>query len=213
MILSLKYLLLCAIWIINIDIKGAPIPIAVVLNDSAVIVDCNYTFEEATEGIEIPKSILKQLTLVTVEYYSFDKKLHRGQLVVNKKAAKDIRDIFEIIREIKFPVQKVIPIVYYNWSDEASMKDNNSSSFNYRIVKGFKVISAHSYGMAIDINPMQNPNIRGKTVQPSGAKYDIKAEGTILQNSRTVSEFKKRGWQWGGRWRNSKDYQHFEKKS
>jgi len=214
MILSLKYLLLCVLWIINTDFKNTPYALVQDNNDvNDVIVDCNYTFEKATSGIEIPKSILKQLTLVDVEYYSFDKKLHRGQLVINKKAAKDIIEIFEIIKEIKFPVNKVIPVVYYYWSDEASMKDNNSSSFNYRIVKGFKVLSAHSYGLTIDINPMQNPHVKGKTILPSGAKYDTKSEGTIIRDSRIVNEFKKRGWQWGGRWRSSKDYQHFEKKN
>ena len=55
-----------------------------------IILDCNYTFEEAIKGIEIPNSISKQLTLISVEYYSFDDRLHKGQLVVNKKAAKDI---------------------------------------------------------------------------------------------------------------------------
>ena len=63
------------------------------------------------------------------------------------------------------------------------------------------------------INPMQNPHVKGKTIQPSGAKYDTKTEGTILRDSRIVNELKKRGWQWGGRWRSSKDYQHFEKKN
>lgn len=70
------------------------------------------------------------------------------------------------------------------------MKDNNTSGFNYRIVKGSKVLSAHSYGMAIDINPMQNPYVKGKTIQPSGAKYDTKTEGTILRDSRIVNELK-----------------------
>jgi len=184
----------------------------VLQNDFDVIVDCNYTLESAISGLEIPKNIISQLTLIEVEYYSFDKRLHRGQLVLNKKAAKDIIEIFEIIKEIKFPINKVVPVVFYNWSDEESMKDNNTSSFNYRKVKGFKVLSAHSTGMAMDINPVQNPHVKGKVVMPANGLYDVKREGTILKESRLVNEFKKRGWQWGGRWRSSKDYQHFEKK-
>ncbi|HEX9251533.1 MAG TPA: hypothetical protein VF870_04790, partial [Ignavibacteriaceae bacterium] len=62
-----------------------------------IVKDCNYTFEEAVTGIEIPESIINQLTLVDVEYYSFDEKLHRGQLVINKKATKDIIEIFQFI--------------------------------------------------------------------------------------------------------------------
>lgn len=178
-----------------------------------IIVDCNYSFEEAIAGLEIPAWIKKNLVLIDVEYYSFDNKLHRGQLVLHKRAEKDIKEIFEIVKSIKFPIDKVVPVVRYNWSDEASMNDNNTSAFNYRKVKGQKVLSAHSYGLAIDINPMQNPHIKRKTVQPANGKYDIKAAGTIVKNSRLVQEFRKRGWQWGGTWKSSRDYQHFEKKN
>lgn len=178
-----------------------------------IIMDCNFTFEKATDGLEIPSSIIKQLVLVDVEYYSFDEKLHKGQIVINKKAAKDIKAIFEFIKEARFPIAKVIPISKYKWNDEASMNDNNTASFNYRKIEGTKVLSAHSYGMAIDINPLQNPHIKGKVVQPPSAKYDPKVKGTILRNSKLVNEFVKRGWQWGGRWRSSQDYQHFEKKN
>lgn len=182
-------------------------------DDQEIIIDCNYTLEEAISGMEIPAWIKKNLVLLDVEYYSFDDKLHKGQLVVHKRAVRDIKEIFEIIRSIKFPVNKVIPVVKYNWSDEASMNDNNTSAFNYRKVKGQKLLSAHSYGLAIDINPLQNPHIKRNTVQPVNGKYDIKAGGTILKTSRVVQEFRKRGWQWGGTWRSSKDYQHFEKKN
>jgi len=180
--------------------------------ESAIIIDCSYTFEEALMGIEIPNSVISQLTLVNVEYFSLDEKLHRGQIVINKKVSKDIIEIFNLIKESRFPIAKVIPAVKYNWDDEASMNDNNTVAFNYRKVKGSNVQSSHSYGMAIDINPLQNPHIKGKTIQPSSGKYDTKAKGTLLRNSKIVNEFIKRGWQWGGRWRSSKDYQHFEKK-
>jgi hypothetical protein len=180
---------------------------------SRIIIDCNYTFDEALKGIDIPKEIIRQLTIIDVEYYSFDDKLHRGQIITNKKAAKDLADIFDFIKSSRFPIAKVIPAVRYNWDDNASMNDNNTTAFNYRKVKGYKVLSAHSYGMAIDINPLQNPHIKGKTVQPQKGKYDPKIRGTILRDSKLVNEFVKRGWQWGGRWRSSKDYQHFEKKN
>jgi hypothetical protein len=178
-----------------------------------IIIDCSYTFEESISGIEIPSSIISELKLVEVEYYSFDDKLHRGQVVVNKKVENDIKIIFNLIKELKFPIAKVIPAVKYSWDDETSMNDNNTVAFNFRKVKGSKVLSAHSYGMAIDINPLQNPHIKGKVIQPANAKYDTKVRGTILRDSELVMEFLKRGWQWGGRWKSSKDYQHFEKKN
>lgn len=182
-------------------------------NQTEIILDCNYSFNESIKGIEIPVEIINQLTLIDVEYYSFDEKLHKGQLVINKKVEKDIVEIFKLIKDLKFPVGKVIPVVKYKWDDEASMNDNNTVAFNYRKVKGSKILSLHSYGLAIDINPLQNPHIKGKTIQPSSGKYDTKSKGTILRDSKLVNEFVKRGWQWGGRWRSSKDYQHFEKKN
>lgn len=181
-------------------------------NKNEIIIDSDFTFKEAVSGIEIPKSILKNLTIIDVECFSFDGKLHKGQIVVNKSAAKDIKEIFQEIKKSKFPIAKVIPAVRYNWSDEASMNNNNTSAFNYRKVAGQRVLSPHSYGLAIDINPMQNPHIKGNKIIPQNASYNQKAPGTILRDSQLVKEFQKRGWQWGGLWQSSRDYQHFEKK-
>lgn len=181
-------------------------------NNDKIIVDCKYSFSESVKGIEIPKSVLRQLVLLNVKYYSFDGKLHEGQILVNKSVEKDILEIFEFIKKIKFPIAKVIPIVKYNWSDAASMEDNNTSAFNYRKVAGQRVLSPHAYGLAIDINPIQNPHINKGKISPPDGVYNQKAPGTILKNSGLVKKFQKHGWLWGGLWKNSKDYQHFEKK-
>ena len=66
-------------------------------DESAPIVDCKYTIDQAVKGHEIPKSMIKQLTLVDVEYFSFDEKLHQGQILVNKIVVTDIKEIFELI--------------------------------------------------------------------------------------------------------------------
>lgn len=207
----MKFLII--IFYLFVQTMNSQIDTTINQNQTEIILDCNYSFNESIKGIEIPVEIINQLTLIDVEYYSFDEKLHKGQLVINKKVEKDIVEIFKLIKDLKFPVGKVIPVVKYKWDDEASMNDNNTVAFNYRKVKGSKVLSLHSYGLAIDINPLQNPHIKGKTIQPSSGKYDTKSKGTILRDSKLVNEFVKRGWQWGGRWRSSKDYQHFEKKN
>ncbi len=182
------------------------------LQQEEIIIDSQLSFEESIAGVEIPKQILNQLELIEVQYFSFDGKLHQGQLLVNKKAGTDLIEIFEIIKETKFPVAKVIPIVKYDWDDDKSMLDNNSTSFNYRMIKGTKIKSYHSYGLAIDINPLQNPHIRKGKVTPDNAAYNPKEPGTLTKDSKIVREFLKRGWSWGGNWRSSKDYQHFEKR-
>ncbi|MFO7524351.1 MAG: M15 family metallopeptidase [Ignavibacteriaceae bacterium] len=182
------------------------------LNSEYVIIDSDYSFEEAVEGISIPLSIVNNLVLINVFYYSFDGQLHKGQLIVNKEVQEDITEIFEFIKETRFPIEKVIPIIKYDWSDEASTSDNNTTAFNYRFVSGTRIVSNHAYGYAIDINPMQNPYIKRNKVLPPGASYDTSVPGTITSDSQLVNEFKERGWSWGGDWRSVKDYQHFEKR-
>jgi hypothetical protein len=96
------------------------------------------------------------------------------------------------------------------------MADNNTSGFNCRPVAGKPtVLSKHSYGRAIDINPLFNPMlVDGTVAPPSGVEYrnrNRKVPGLLRQGDRAVREFTRRGWTWGGTWASMKDYQHFEK--
>jgi hypothetical protein len=176
-----------------------------------IIIDSDYILEEALQGITIPPSVKKELELVSVSYYGFDGLLHKGQIIVNKKVSNDIVEIFNMIRETKFPVEKVVPMVEYNWSDDKSMQDNNTSSFNYRFLSGSKVLSMHASGLAIDINPKQNPYVKNGSNSPAGSLYELDEVGTICPDSEIVKAFKEKGWSWGGDWNSLKDYQHFQK--
>lgn len=179
-----------------------------------IVVDSDMTFAEAIAGTDAPRDLIDRLCLLSVEYYSFDDKLHRGQLVVNKAVKEDLDEIFQIIKETKFPVAKVIPIVEYNWSDNASMADNNTSAYCFRYIAGTKRFSNHAYGLAIDINPYYNPAVYSNgRISPKGAKYDKSQPGTLYAGHPLVKEFKKRGWRWGGEFNSLKDYQHFDKAS
>ena len=180
--------------------------------ETEYVIDSDIGFEEAVAGHNIPQSVLDNLRLVNVYYYGFDDKLHKGQLVVYKDIVLDMIEIFELIRESRFPIGKVIPISKYGWSDEKSMQDNNTSAFNYRFISGSRVISNHAAGLAIDINPSLNPYIKNGNSLPENCIYDTTKAGTILSDSELVKEFKRRGWEWGGDWKSLKDYQHFEKK-
>lgn len=194
-------------------VNQSPVDITKTPNGSSmeIVIDSDIEFEEALYGQKIPSPVKAKLTSITVQYYSFDDKIHQGQLIINKEVAKDLEEIFAIILEIHFPIEKVIPISQYKWSDDESMNDNNTSSFNYRFISGSKILSKHASGLAIDINPKQNPYIKNGITSPSGSVYDTTTKGTISANSRIVDEFKKRGWSWGGDWNSLKDYQHFQK--
>jgi peptidoglycan L-alanyl-D-glutamate endopeptidase CwlK len=179
----------------------------------SVIIDSQMTFEEAISGIEIPEDIQNNLTTINVRYFGFDSLLHEGQLVVAQQLAPEIQEIFNELLAIRFPIEKIIPVSVYHWSDSLSMAENNSSCFNYRTIAGRKKLSDHAFGRAIDINPMQNPyNQQNKAIHPRNAIYDPLAKGTLIKDSAAVTVFLKRGWNWGGNWKYYKDYQHFYKK-
>ena len=149
------------------------------LQDDNVIIDCRYSFTEAVSNLNFPKSIKNNLNILTVRYYSIDDKLHQGQIVIHKDLAEDIISIFKLIEEKRFKITKVIPIVFYKWSDDKSMLANNTSAFNYRFIAGTKRLSNHAEGRAIDINPFLNPQVFKDKVYPKSSEYNTKKEGTI----------------------------------
>jgi len=181
------------------------------------IVDSLMSLNEAIAGTAAPQEVVGTLTLIDVDYLSFDGKVHRGQLVVHKNVADELKGFFAKLLGWKFPIEKVIPVVAYEWSDERSMAANNTSAFNYRMVYGTDQPSNHSFGTALDINPALNPYVAidGK-VFPEGAVYDTSKSGTLAAGDRVVSMFESAGWDWGGKGvkvKNSelKDWQHFQK--
>ncbi len=177
-----------------------------------IIIDSQMTFEEATKETKAPKEVLDSMILLDIKYYSFDHKIHSGQILINKSVKRDIQEIFKRILDEKFPINKAIPISKYNWSDDASMEDNNTSAFNYRNIAGTNRLSNHSFGRAIDINPQINPVLhKDGTISPSNGKYEISKTGTFSQNNFVVKEFLERGWRWGGNFSQYKDNHHFDK--
>jgi len=178
--------------------------------DRLEIIDSSLTLAAALDGEAIPDAVRRDLTLTTVSYWSFDHRMHRGQIVIHKDLASDVQAIFQELRKRRFPIARVVPTVRYGWSDEASMADNNTSGFNYRCVPGKTTLSNHAFGRAIDINPVQNPYLQNGLATPPGAVYDPAQPGTIMDGP-IVRAFERRGWHWGGRWRAAFDWQHFDK--
>jgi hypothetical protein len=176
------------------------------------IMDSSMSFSEAIEGTNAPQEIIDILSMIDVCYYSFDGRKHQGQIIVNRELEDDVYDIFNFIEKTIFPVGKVVPIVAYQWNDHNSMADNNSSSFNFRVIEGTTKLSMHSLGKAVDINPVQNPVIYPNgVIAPKGAKYLPQERGTFTADHAVVQEFLRRGWHWGGNFDQPKDYHHFEK--
>ena len=159
------------------------------------------------------------LAHVVVKYIDFDWNVREGELIVNKKIAQDVVDIFKELYNEKYQIEKIRLVDEYNGDDDASMADNNTSAFNYRVIDGTDEISDHGYGLAIDINPLYNPYVRtdfgDRNVLPvNGAQYADRSkefEHKIVKEDVCYNAFKKRGFLWGGEWDSPVDYQHFYK--
>lgn len=157
---------------------------------------------------KIPSIILNSILTIEVKYYGFDDQIHTGKIECNKKIADDLINIFNELLNIKFPIYQIYPISKYNYNDELSVRANNSSCFNFRVVAGTNKLSDHATGNAIDINPMENPWVHPSAIKIPGREYNLDKKGTIDKS--VVDIFMKYGWTWGGNWKNP-DYQHFFK--
>ena len=165
------------------------------------------------EGCPVP---IAQLAYLRLLHYGTDGAVHNGELIVHRELAVEVLQIFRALFEQKFPIEKMRLVDDYQGDDDRAMADNNTSGFNCRPVAGKPLVfSKHSYGRAIDINPLLNPMVVADTIAPpAGAKYANRARrvpGLLRQGDRAVHEFTRRGWTWGGTWVSMKDYQHFEK--
>src|SRR4030065_1425014 len=181
-------------------------------NNDNIIMDSDYNFSDAIVGTNAPLEIVDRLSMVDVCYFSFDGLRHQGQIIINSELEDDVGEIFALIEKLKFPIGSVIPIVTYGWQDGESMAANNTSGFNYRIIEGTTKLSLHSFGRAVDINPVQNPvTYPNGLIAPQGAVYNRQKKGAFTLANPIVQEFLKRGWHWGGNFEQPKDYHHFEK--
>jgi peptidoglycan L-alanyl-D-glutamate endopeptidase CwlK len=180
--------------------------------DNVVIVDSEMDFAGAVAGTEAPREVIGRLCLIDVRYMGFDDRLHLGQILAHRNLEMELREIFSLMEKIKFPVASAVPIVRYEWSDEASMAADNTSAFNYRHIAGTDRFSCHATGRAVDINPLRNPVIyQDGRVVPAGALYRPDVRGTLVDGDFVVRAFTERGWRWGGHFGHMRDYHHFEK--
>jgi hypothetical protein len=165
-----------------------------------------------------------RLTVVRFPYIDFSGARHDdGELMVLDAVAPEVSQLFHALYRRRFPLARARLIDHYGGDDEASMRDNNTSAFNQRAVTGGGPPSLHAYGLAIDINPVQNPFLQpGHTgaVQvspPAGTAYlNRRAKRPGKQPRAGMAEdviglFAATGFTvWGGDWDTPLDYQHFQ---
>ena len=162
---------------------------------------------------------VEDLRYLKILHYDKDGHIHLGELICHKEISNDLLAIFSQLFDSHYPIERMMLIDNYDANDELSMQANNTSCFNFRKIKGTKLISKHSAGRAIDINPLYNPCVKmrnGKvSCQPQTAqKYmdRTKIHPYIIKRGDLCYQlFKKYGFKWGGDWKSMKDFQHFEK--
>ena len=155
-----------------------------------------------------------ELRLLRADYWGFDGRVHRGELIVHRDHARRILGVLKRLFQARYPIQRLRLVDAYRADDDRSMAANNTSAFNCRRVSGSSSWSEHAFGRAIDLNPLRNPYVTrgGRVSPPAGRPYANRARraaGMIHAGDGVVRAFAAAGWRWGGSWSGSRDYQHF----
>lgn len=160
----------------------------------------------------------EDLALLDIPYLDFAGDRRTGELVVAAAVAEAILDVFAAIAAARFPIASMVRIDAFDADDDRSMAANNCSGFCFREVSRGAGLSQHALGLAVDINPVQNPFITagGEVLPPAGRAYldrDDHRDGMIARSSApgaaVIAAFEAIGWEWGGEWTRVSDYHHF----
>ncbi len=211
------------------DQQDSSAPVSTSAGDERTVYQPGFFYEPLSDDIkeritgisyqENPTISYNELRYVQVLYFDFNEKECSGELICNEAIAQDLVEIFYELHQAKYLIEKICLIDEYGGDDEASMEDNNSSCFNYRVISGTTKLSQHALGLAIDINPLYNPyvtNLDGElnVVPANAAAYADRSTAYIAKITHDDLAFRlfiEHGFTWGGDWKNSKDYQHFQK--
>lgn len=160
---------------------------------------------------------LDDLRYVHIRYVDFEGAEQEGELLVHRLVADDVLTVFYTLFEARYPLASVRLVDDFGeaFDDNVSMSQNNSSAYCCRRVTGSRKFSLHAYGLAIDINPVQNPYVNGRKVSPEeGRPYvdrTLGERGMITHDDLCYRLFTGLGWTWGGDFAGDPDYQHFSK--
>ena len=162
---------------------------------------------------------LDKLSYLQLKYWDFKGKERVGELIVNSTISNKVCKVFGSLYSSSYPIRQMRLVSDFKANDNTSMKADNTSAFNCRLMTGSKIKwSNHSFGLAIDLNPLENPYISksGKVSPKEAAKFVKRVhtnKAVLLKDDVAVKAFIDAGFIWGGSWHTIKDYQHFEYKN
>lgn len=200
-------------------ITGISFPVSETIAPALALSATNVVSDQEADMLAVSYD---DLCYLNVLHYDFNGDIQTGELICNKDIAQDLVEIFYELYLNEYQIEKIRLIDEYNGDDTASMLDNNTSCFNYRVVDGTSSLSKHALGCAVDINPFYNPYVvynkdgSGETyISPEGSEpYADRSQNfpyKIDENDLCYKLFKEHGFIWGGDWNSCKDYQHFQK--
>jgi hypothetical protein len=156
---------------------------------------------------------LADLRYVTVSFRGFDGRPHTGELVVHRRVAADVVSVFARLYRARFPIEEMRLVTTADLEAHPTGDGNNTAAFVCRAARKQTRWSAHAYGLAVDVDPFQNPYRRGDLVLPElASSYLDRARarpGMIRQGDVVTTAFAAIGWTWGGTWRSPQDLMHF----
>lgn len=156
---------------------------------------------------------LDDLRYLTVVFRGFDGLAHTGELVVAASQAAGVVEVFRALFEADFPIEEMRLPAPAELTAPPTGDGNNTAGYVCRPAVGSTTFSEHAKGLAIDLDPFQNPYLKGDLVLPERARSYLDRDrvrpGMIEPGSVAVRAFARIGWSWGGDWSSLKDYQHF----
>jgi D-alanyl-D-alanine carboxypeptidase len=168
-------------------------------------------------GCPVP---LSGLRVLTVSHRGFDGRTHTGRLVVNRSAAAPLARVFRKLYALHFPIRHLTIADAYGPAHSRPKDGDISGSFECRQAvpspckggRGTGTWSMHAYGLAVDLNPVENPYVGcGQSRDPRSRRYfDRSRHRRGMVTRAVVRAFDSIGWGWGGAWTGpTKDYMHF----
>lgn len=154
-----------------------------------------------------------RLAWVRLTFWGFDSRRHTGELLVNAASSAALVSAFRTLYDARYPIEEMRIRTRAELDAPPTGDGNNTEVFVCRPTTGGTSYSQHAYGLAIDVDPFQNPYVKGDLVLPELAgsylDRDRRRAGMIQPDDAVVRAFARIGWEWGGDWNSLKDYQHF----
>jgi hypothetical protein len=167
-------------------------------------------------GCPVP---LRDLRLLTLRYWGFDGHVHQGPMVVHASVAGDVVSVFRRLFRARFPIQRIhLAIPFHGVDTPPTDRRDFTMGFNCRpalTAHGpLANWSQHAFGLAIDVNPIQNPYVAsdGFIREYASRRYrdrSLHLPGMVHPGDVVVRAFATIGWTWAGTWSGDQDYMHF----